>query len=611
MKENFIDVLAIHLRAGTSIMAVNTDEESRVVEEIRRAAWKSCDGLKIQIDNAEYNDLKGVFGEFDKTMLKLLDDKEQTVTYDSEAFCKLVKLTGIACQKDLGHKPETYSDMQDLLIELLNRGCATIGWDYISGFPPDGTHSQALEEALMATVNREKFPENCVFVFKDCHNHLNSTELAAYRRVVRNLFENNALTSLVAGKEYRRHVIFVQPDWSIHRDLQGCVTLLKFDLPDESHLNAEISIAEASVDDKSKTCPPELRGQLCLALRGFTQMEAANALGFCLAKHQGFAPEMVKTIHRLQKAAFSKNSVLDLIDDDDIASADQIGGFENAIEFAEECKICWTPEARKVGLRRPKGCLLLGIPGTGKTLFGKVIARIMGLPLIIYDVSAQYGSLVGQSEATTKLALAQIKAKGPCVVLIDEADKLFSGIVGGHNGDSGVSQRMLSKLLTFMSTENEEAFVVLTMNRTLGIPPEMLRAGRLDALFYTTFPTPRERKEILGIHFKKNGANLKDLQISEAIDDLVKATDRYVGSELEQIAIKAVRVSFCRGGELRPGHSDVMTAKDSITPVACLDEEAIRHMDEFCKHTAKPVSKEDAVSKVWETKTPTKRQIRT
>jgi SpoVK/Ycf46/Vps4 family AAA+-type ATPase len=607
MKENFTDVLATHLRAGTSIMAVNTDEESRVVEEIRRAAWKSCDGLKIQIDNAEFNDLRGIFEEFDKTLTKLLDNEEQTVAYDSEAFVKLVKLTGIACQKHPSKK--SYSDMQDLLIELLNRGCATIGWDYVSGFPPDGAHSAVLEEALMATVNREKFPENCVFVFKDCHNHLNSTEQSVYRRVVRNLFENNALTSLVAGKEYRRHIIFVQPDWSMHRDLQGCVTMLKFDLPDESHLDAEISIAEASVDDKTKTCPPELRSQLCLALRGFTQMEAANALGFCLAQHQGFAPEMIKTVHRLQKAAFSKNSVLDLVDDDDIASADQVGGFENAIEFAEECKICWTAEARKVGLRRPKGCLLLGIPGTGKTLFGKVIARIMGLPLIIYDVSAQYGSLVGQSEATTKLALAQIKAKGPCVVLIDEADKLFSGIVGGHNGDSGVSQRMLSKLLTFMSTDNEEAFVVLTMNRTLGIPPEMLRAGRLDALFYTTFPAPRERKEILGIHLLKNGVKPDDLaKISKDVDNLVLQTDKYVGSELEQIAIKSVRSAFRRNGHLQPTSDELMEAKKLITPVACLDEDAIKHMDAFCKNTAKPVSKDDVDSKVWSAP---KRQIRT
>jgi hypothetical protein len=590
-------------------MAVNTDEESRVVEEIRRAAWKSCDGLKIQLDNAEYNDLKGIFEEFDKKLAKLLDGEEQAVQYDSEAFTKLVKLTGIACQKD--HSRKTYSMMQDLLIELLNRGCATISWDYISGFPPDGAFAAVLDEALMATINQEKFPDNCVFVFKDCHTHLNSTEQPIYRRIVRNLFENNALTNLVVGKEFRRHIVFVQPDWAIHRDLQGSVSMLQYELPVESDLDKEISIAEASVDDKEKTCPPELRPQICLALRGFTQMEAANALGFCLAKHQGFAPEMVKTIHRLQKAAFSKNAVLNLVDDDDIAAVDQVGGFENAIEFAEECKVCWTPKARKVGLKRPKGCLLLGIPGTGKTLFGKVLARIMGLPLIIYDVSAQFGSLVGQTESTTKLALAQIKAKGPCVVLIDEADKLFSGIISGHQGDSGVSQRMLSRLLTFMSTENEEAFVVLTMNRTLGIPPEMLRAGRLDALFYTTFPTPRERKEILGIHFKKNGANLEDLQVNGAIDDLVKATDRYVGSELEQIAIKAVRVSFCRGGELRPAHSDVMTAKDSITPVACLDEEAIKHMDAFCKNTAKPVSKEDAISKVWEAKAPAKRQIRT
>lgn len=610
MKESFLDVLSTHLRAGTSIMAINTDEESRCVEEIRRAAWKSCDGLKIQLNNVEYNDLKMIFEKFDNNSYSLMNSEEEVVRYDSEVLIKLVRLTGQAAQ----NHPDNagYPRMQDFLIDLLNRGCAVVTWDYITGFPiKENTYSGDLDDALLATVDKDKFPENSVFVFKDCHQHLNSNEQLVYRRTVRNLFENNALVSLVPGKEFRRHIIFVQPDWQIHRDLQGSISMLNFELPEENDLNKEISIAESSLDDKAKTCPEELRPQICLALRGFTQMEAANALGYCLAKHKGFDPEMVRTIHRLQKATFSKNSVLDLVDDDSIASVDQVGGFENAIEFAEECKICWTPKARKVGLRRPKGCLLLGIPGTGKTLFGKVLARIMGLPLIIYDVSAQFGSLVGQTEATTKLALAQIKAKGPCVVLIDEADKLFSGIVGGHQGDTGVAQRMLSKLLTFMSTENEEAFVVLTMNRTLGIPPEMLRAGRLDVLFYTTFPSPRERKDILGIHFKKNGANLDDLQANGSIDKLIEATDKYVGSELEQVAIKAVRQAFCRSGELKPTHTEVMSAKDSITPVVCLDEESIKHMDAFCKNTAKAVSKEDAVSKVWEAKTTSKRQIRT
>ena len=608
MKESFLDLLSTHLRAGTFLMAVNTDEESRCVEEIRHAAWKSCDGLKIQLTNAEYNDLKSMLGEFDKEALSLLNSDEQTVKYDSVTFVKLVKLTGLAAQKHTKDS-QAYMEEQDLVIDLLNRGCMTICWDYISGFPPNGDTSSALDDALMATVSKDKFADNCVFVFKDCHNHLNSSEQLVYRRIVRNLFENNALVSLIPGQEFRRHIIFVQPDWSIHRDLQGSISMLKFELPGEDDLDKEISIAEASIDDKSKTCPGELRPQICLALRGFTQMEAANALGFCLAKHQGFAPEMIKTIHSLQKATFSKNSVLDLIDDDDIAAVDQVGGFENAIEFAEECKVCWTPEARKIGLRRPKGCLLLGIPGTGKTLFGKVIARIMGLPLIIYDISAQFGSLVGQTEATTKLALAQIKAKGPCVVLIDEADKLFSGIVGGHQGDTGVAQRMLSRLLTFMSTENEEAFVVLTMNRTLGVPPEMLRAGRLDALFYTSFPSPRERKEILGIHLLKNGVKPDDLaKITQYVGNIVAQTDKYVGSELEQIAIKAVRSSFRRNGHLQPALAELLEAKNSITPVACLDEEAIRHMDAFCKNTAKPVSKEDVESKVW---APSKRQIRT
>ena len=333
-----------------------------------------------------------------------------------------------------------------------------------------------------------------------------------------------------------------------------------------------------------------------------------NALAYCVAKYGGYNAYTIPTIRRLQKAMFAKDKVLTLVDDDEIASTEDVGGFENAIEFAEECKVCFGPEAKAVNLKRPKGCLLVGVPGTGKSLFGKMIARILGLPLIIYDVAAQFGSLVGETEAATRKALEQIKAKGPSVVLIDEADKLFSGM-GGSNNDSGVSMRMLGRILSFMANENEETFVVMTMNRTLGVPPELLRAGRLDALFYATFPTERERLDILGIHLRKNGADIAAYQQRD-MDELVKLTDRYVGAELEQIAIKAVRSAFKARRTVTPTIAELVAAKQAITPVAMLDEEGIRHMDEFGKTRAQPVSKAEVASKVFVAR-PSRRQIRT
>jgi ATP-dependent 26S proteasome regulatory subunit len=609
MKETFCDVLATNLRAGTPIMVVNTDEESRCVSEIRRAAWKSCNNMTIELEKKELAELKTIFSKHMPDLLPMLE-ANAGLRCDADKMIALLDKLGKLLEKDPNTAGEI-AENQRLVEEVLNRACTVVCWDQISGFSgsKEADCAGALDEALLKTVSPESFPSNCVFVFKDCHHYLNNQETPSYRRIVRNIFEGGLLTNMTQGQEIRRHIIFVQPDWQIHRDLQGCLTLLSFDLPDEDHLEKEITLAELSVDDKSKTCPNELRSQICLALRGFTQMEAANSLAYCIAKHGGFVPEMVKTIRRLKKMTFQKNAVLDLVDDDDIASVDQIGGFENAIEFAQECKMCWTPEARKLNLKRPKGCLLLGIPGTGKTLFGKVLARIMELPLVIYDVAAQFGGIVGQTEATTRQTLAQIKAMGPCVVLIDEADKLFSGIVNGYQGDSGVAQRMLSRLLSFMSHENEEAFVVLTMNRTLGVPPEMLRAGRLDALFYTTFPTPRERLDILGIHMRKNGADI-DAISKNRWDELVKFTDRYVGAELEQLVIKAVRAAFKNRRTLTPTFEELIAAKKIITPVAQLDKESITHMDSYCKDTAVPVSKAEAESKIFVAR-PGPRQIRT
>jgi AAA+ superfamily predicted ATPase len=587
MKDSFIDILATNLRAGTPFMSVNTDEEGRCINEIRRAAWYSCDGMTLNLDTATINRL-----------VKLLKDNKPLekfgqYKYDYRKFSQIM---------------ETASDSdQQFIEEILDQGCKVVCWDLVSGFP-DGSCANALDDALLKTID-VSFPPNCIFVFKDCHHQLNSPETLVYRRSVRNLFESGALTCLVPGSEYRRHIIFIQPDWQIHRDIQGCLTLLNFDLPDEEHLNNEITLAELSIDDKNKTCPAELKPSICLALRGFTQMEATNALSYCVAKHGGFAPEIVKTIRRLKKTSFQKNSVLDLVDEDDIASVDQIGGYENAVEFAKECKTCWSEEAKKVGLKKPKGCLILGLPGTAKSKFGMIVSKIMELPLIIYDVAAQFGGIVGQTEASVRQSLAQIKAIGPCVVLIDESDKIFSGLIGA-SGDSGVAQRMLGKILSFMSNDNEEAFIVMTMNRTLGIPPEMLRAGRLDAIFYTTFPTPRERLDILGIHMRKNGADINCIHKNKW-DELVKLTDQYVGSELEQIIIKAVRTAFRNRQVLNPTFDELLSAKKSITPVVKLDTESTLHLLAFCKDTATPVSSAEAESKVFSIKTTNSRQIRT
>lgn len=643
MADSFIDTLCTHFKAGTPVLAVNTDETNRVVNEIKRAAWKTGDGIKVKLTRDEYLTYRTIFASHSPKDFKDLfegDDPDNVaLVYNSEHLYQIM-LAINRCLVDPGHNHQDLEIKLGLVEKLLNTTYTVLSWNIHDGFSVGGKGAGCLATALNLTqadmTIDNDIPLNCVFVFRDAHPWLNTEADPQYREMLRNLVEKESLGApKIPGQEaVNHHIVFVSPDWQPHRDIQSCLTSVDFALPDEKHLDLEVTSLEQRIQDISKNlCPPSLRGELCRAMRGFTQTEAANAMSFCISRHGGWAPDMIKTIINLQKATFSKTGVLTLIDYDDLPPIEQVGGFENYFEFIDEAMLAYTPEAGILDMPKAKGALLLGVPGTGKSLVLMATARKMKLPLLIYDFGAQFGSLVGQTEATQRQVIKQIMAKGPCVLGLDEFDKVAAGSVGGHQGDSGVNQRSMGRLLSWMANENKEAFVIMTMNRTLGVPPEMLRAGRLDAVFYTTFPSPRERLDILGIHLKKNGGNPALLGKSK-LDELVRVTDKYVGAELEQLVKKAVRVAVKeRFGELQeflnkysatdelgsetwapettqaflefktklltPTFEMLLAAKKVVTPIVKLDQESVDAIERFCKDTATPVSKEEAESKVF------------
>lgn len=594
MRETFAEQIRNHLRADTSVLVVNTDETVRVTAEIRKAAWSTGNGLKIQMDGAERGEYHAIFAKHSTDFKNYIGPDH--IVYNSVWLTKVLETIENKMQVD-GAKEDQLLLHQRKIQELLNQVYTTISWDLISGYDNGAECADDLGPALkLLDVNnkegKEKIPVNCIIVMRDCQSFFDTTTTPSYRELLRNLVEKKLLSTC---GESSHHIVFVQPDWTPHRDIQSCVTMLEFSLPNEEQLEEEVAYIESSVDKK---CDPELRADLCRTMRGFTQTEAGNALSYCYVKHGGFEPDMLKTIHRLQQATFSKTGVLSMVDDDLIPPMDEIGGFENYMEFIDEAMLCYTPEAAKLKLAKPKGCLLCGIPGSGKSVVARATAGRMKLPLLVYDFGAQFGSLVGQTESTQRQVLKQITAKGPAIVLLDECDKLFSGVVGGFNGDSGTSMRAFGRLLSWMANENESAFVIMTLNRTLGIPPEMLRAGRLDAIFYTTFPTPRERLEVLGIHIKKNGADINCLT-DKQWEEIVKITEDYTGAELEMICKKAIRTAFRARRKLDPTFKEVVEAKKIVTPVTKLDRENIDAIEKFCKENAVAVSKVEAESKIF------------
>lgn len=587
MSTDFVQDLYIHFRAGYPVLAVNSPEEVRCLGQIKRAAWMMAHERKVKN------------GEIPADVSALLDS-ELRVNVKSwmidQTMCKIDAVKLIELFELLSKDDERADDAARIARFLDSKGYPVVTWEYIGGFDNNAGGAGALADSLAMLTDRTKFPSHCIVVFKDCHHYLNSSETPIYRRALRNLAETNILV----GQEIRRLILLLQPDWVPHKDIDHCITFVEFSLPDVEQLDREIAYAQVSAGGSAKfPCDDELRHQLRHSLRGFTQIEAQNAIFYCLAKHKKFEADMLKTVYRLKATAVGKDDVLQIIDSDLLPEFSHFGGFENYMEFVDEVDACSTEQAQKLGIRPPKGCTIVGIPGTGKSRIAMATARRLQKPLIRFELGAVFGSLVGQSEATMRLALKRIAAQGPCVLLIDEADKAFGGVVSSaDSGDSGVSRRVFGRLLSWMANENREAFVIMTMNRTLGVPPEILRAGRLDATFYTTFPSAQDREEILKIHLGLNGVNHDKLGLTRSNwAELVKITDNFVGAELEQLVLKAIRTAFRKNKRIEPSMRDFEEARTMVSPMAVIDKAGIDEIDRWCKDRAIPVSKEKKVAR--------------
>ena len=234
--------------------------------------------------------------------------------------------------------------------------------------------------------------------------------------------------------------------------------------------------------------------------------------------------------------------------------------------------------------------VLLGIPGTGKSYVASAVARLLGLPGYIMDVGSVFGSLVGESEQRMRDALKTIKAQRGCVLLLDEADKAFGG-AADSSGDSGVTKRVFGQLLTWLSSKQDRTFVIMTLNRTKGIPEEFLRAGRFDKVFYTDLPHELERRAILEIHMRKRhvdpaGLGLGDPEWAELLDK----TKKFVGSELEEMVREARYISFEARGSGKPNFAELIQAAGGLVPLATLNEESVNAVRTYCQNRATPVS---------------------
>ena len=470
-----------------------------------------------------------------------------------------------------------------------------ITWDCVDGFSAEAL-KQDKKYRLPVEALRGLGEDNLVtgannmFIFRDLDDYQADPLV---RRLIRSLCEGNKLVN----KRHKRPLIVISPKLQIHDKLKTAMSVLEFSLPNESRLERTFKFVQSSVQSKDKhkiECSDDLRDKIVACLMGLTSTEAENALARCLVRHSGFTEDILGTIKDEKAQIIKKSEVLTYIPETGMATRDEIGGFDRLMTWLDRRRLSYTKEARNENIDFPKGIVLLGVPGTGKSVVGKAVAKLLGLPGYIMDVGAVFGHLVGESEQRMRDAIAQIEAQKGCVLLVDEADKAFGGAADAQ-GDSGVTRRVFGKFLTWLAEKQDRTFVIMTMNRTKGIPPEFLRAGRFDAVFYTDLPGDAERRQILEIHFKKRMTlPLSALQLADADwAAIVDKTKGFVGSELEEVVREARYRSFESRKSGIPIFEEIMGAAASIVPMSTRDEALVNEIRTFCKDAAIPVTSQE------------------
>ncbi len=322
--------------------------------------------------------------------------------------------------------------------------------------------------------------------------------------------------------------------------------------------------------------------QLIKAAQGLTLSEAENAFAKAIANDGVLDKDDIHLVLEEKRQVIRKSGLLEFVNvEDDLGT---VGGLDELKGWLMGRSAAFSEPARKFGLPAPKGLLLLGVQGCGKSLTAKAIATQWALPLLRLDLGRIFSSLIGSSEENMRRAIRVAESVAPAVLWIDEIEKGLSGAAGSAVADSGVSARVFGSLLTWLQEKTAPVFVVATANRVDALPPELMRKGRFDEIFFIDLPASNERREIFRIHLERRKRDPLRFQL----DDLAAATEGYSGSEIEQGIIAGLYHAFAEGGELTQSH--VLRALQETFPLSSTMGEDIARLRDWSKNRTRPAS---------------------
>ena len=378
-------------------------------------------------------------------------------------------------------------------------------------------------------------------------------------------------------KHDRRVIVFSGVQIELPSELGALTACHALELPGADELKRIVkqAIEACQRDGPVKVeLAPAVLDRLVERLRGFTAFEAERAVTRAILKNRSLGAGDIETIVEIKKELLKKDGVLEYIAPEENLA--EVGGFANLKAWLERRRKAFAPEAKQFGIEAPRGMLLLGIQGGGKSLVARAVAKEWGLPLLKLEAARLYDKYVGETEKNLERALKVAEQMAPCVLMIDELEKGLSYNPGG-DADAGLSKRIFGRLLTWLNDRKAPVFVVATSNNIKELPPELTRKGRFDEIFFVDLPTAAERREIFSVHLKKRKRNPSLFDLTA----LAEASDGFTGAEIEQAVVSALYTAFSKGMEVT---SAIIAAELSATkPLSVTRAEEIAALREWAR----------------------------
>jgi len=549
--------LKVLINSSTPIVVMETSEEMRAVSLVRRACselnmatfeWSIADGLVRSGTNAPAEVHKPAHidqsGGWTKVTPGTLAQPHTVLSPGSQESDRLTR----AVMSSMGSEAAA---------------SATGGSIYNT------------REPVQALANMESMTLEAVFILKDFHRHMDDPVVVRRLRDVGQKFSAN-----------RRTVILTAPELSVPPELTTLVEYFDLPIPDRDRLR---EIVKETFTRLSKAYTLKLQldaagvDAMAANLRGLTEEEAERAISQALVARYALCTETITDVLEAKKQLLRHSGMLEFVEASENMAG--VGGLENLKHWLGQRRGAWEDSAREFGLEPPRGMIVLGVQGCGKSLCARAVAGEWKLPLVKFDTSAVYDKYIGETEKRIRKVFQVAEGLSPCVLWIDELEKVFAGSgPDSASADAGVSSRLLASFLSWMQDRKSPVFVAATCNNVTVLPPELIRKGRFDELFFVDLPNQAERKQIFTIQLTKRKRNPEEFDLEKT----AAASKGYSGAEIDAAVQGAMYAAYSEKKNLSTQH--LLNALAQTVPLSTTRAEEIAALRDWALTRAVPAS---------------------